>query len=253
MSAGTEPPSAREQALVRRALPMVERAAKRVSREFYGRVKPRELYAVGTFALYRTAKKFTDDMSHDFADYAYRRVRDAMLAAVRAELFHERIRRAAIRSADDLLATYRDDAWNPAEHDETDARRGLRSFFEELLAASFAGAIEEARRIHEETPTEVDAEYRQAMDVLAAALQKLSDEELKIVALVFREGRTLEDASEALGLSERTTRRRRATALACLRAELAKHGVERAPPLAKIPEAEASLLPSEDDVSSRAP
>jgi RNA polymerase sigma factor for flagellar operon FliA len=232
---GSDSPSAREQALVRRALPMVRRAAKRVSRDFYGRVKPRELYAVGTFALYRAAKKFTDDMSHDFADHAYRRVRDAMLAAVRVELFHERVRRAAIRSADDLCATYRDDAWNPAEHDEADARRGVRQFFDELLAATFTGAIEEARRVHEETPAEVDAEYKHAMDVLAAALQKLSDEELQIVALVFREGRTLEEAGEALGLSERTARRRRATALARLREELAAHGVERAPPCDTIP------------------
>jgi RNA polymerase sigma factor (sigma-70 family) len=239
---------------------MVERAAARVSRDFHRLVKPRELFALGTFGLYRAARKYAEKMSenpaeaisHDFADYAYRRVRDAMLASVRAELFQEKIRRAAIRSADDLCATYRDDTYNPMEHDEADARRGVRRFFDELLAATFTGAVEEALRINRETPSEVDGEYRHAMDTLAVALRKLSDEELKLIALVYREGTTLEEASEALGLSERTGRRRRAGALACLRDELHKHGVDRAPPLPKGTHTD-SLLPARDEVPTRTP
>src|SRR5262249_8788011 len=106
------PPTPREQALVRRALHVVDRCATNVSRTFHGLAKPRELQAVGTFALYRAARTYRDELKVEFVDYAFRRVRDAMLKAVRAETFQARIRRAAIRSADALAAQTGVDTWN---------------------------------------------------------------------------------------------------------------------------------------------
>lgn len=248
MSAGHEPPTAREQLLVRRAMPMVDRVATQVSRMFHGRVKPKELWALGTFGLYRAARTYRDEMSHDFADYAFRRVRDAMLAAVNVELFHERVRRAAIRGADDLAAHYRDDTWNPVEHDEADARRGLRRFFEELLAATFTAAVEEAKRAAEASPSDLDAAYRHAMDALAASLRALSDEELKLVTMVYREQRTIEEAGVLLEVSYATARRTHAKALAVLREELGKAGVDAAPTTidAEARDILRPLVPSED-------
>jgi RNA polymerase sigma factor (sigma-70 family) len=214
---------------------VVERVALWVSRRFHGLVKPRELLAVGTFGLYTAARTYPDDCNDDFEDYAYRRVRDAMLKAVRAELFEHRVKIAAIRSADAYAAHFPEVAWSSLYDDEGDARRGLRTFFECLMASTFAGAVEEARRVDVESPTAVTDEYRRAMAALDEAMQGLSPEAKLLLLMVHRDGKTLGEAGEALDISYATVRRWHVAAFTRLHAELLARGVDRAPPPPDVP------------------
>jgi RNA polymerase sigma factor (sigma-70 family) len=235
MSAAPAPPggapSVREQTRVKYALHVVERAASQLARRFPGRIKARELYAIGTFALYRAAREFRDEHSHDFADYAYRRVRCAMLDELRLETKQERRRRAAYKGADLFLATYRDDEFNVFLHDDdAEVGRRLQECADDLLAATFAAMVEEAQRADAEDPVDASEEHRRAHEALAGALRVLTEEQREILALVYREQKTLDEAAAALGLTYITTRRRHAGALAALREELRRLGVDRAPP-----------------------
>jgi RNA polymerase sigma factor (sigma-70 family) len=227
---GDDKPTQREQTLVKYALPVVERAAVRVARRFPGRAKPRELYAVGTIALYRLARKFQDEMSHDFADWAYRGVRCAMLDALRIEGRHERRQRAAIKAADLFLAFLRDDEYNVLIHDDMDALRRLEDATDSLLAAMFVGIAEEQHRINAEDPAAEDEEYRRALEALALASEALADEHRRVLTRVYHDEQTLVDAAKDLGISYATARRRHDEALEKLRKKLASLGVERAPP-----------------------
>lgn len=209
-------PTTVEQTRVRYALHVVERAASQIARRFPGRARARELYAIGTFALYRAARDFRDELSHDFADYAYRRVRWAMLDELRALSKHERRARAAWKGGDLFLATYRDDDFNIFKHDtDEEVSRRLQSCVDDLLAATFAAMVEESQRIDAEAE-----DARRSAGALTAAMTTLTDEQREIVGLVYRDEYTLDGAAKLLGLTYITARRRHADALSRLREAL---------------------------------
>jgi RNA polymerase sigma factor (sigma-70 family) len=223
-------PTVLEQTRVREALHVVERAAGELARAFPGRVRAPELLAVGTFALYRAARVFEEELSHDFRDYAYHRVRFAMIDSLRLETKQERRLRAAMKGADLFLATYRNDEINVFEDDDDAVTARVAEGADALLAATFAAMVEEQQRIDEEDPVAEVEEHRVAREALATALHALDDEQRQVLALVYREGRTVEDIADTMGLSDRTIQRRHANALKRLREELGKLGVDRAPP-----------------------
>jgi RNA polymerase sigma factor (sigma-70 family) len=224
------PPTVREQTRVRAALQVVERAAGELAQAFPGRVRAPELLAVGTFALYRAAHAFKEELSHDFRDYAYHRVRFAMIDSLRLETKHERRLRAAMKGADLFLSTYRNDEINVFDDDDDDVTARVTEGADALLAATFAAMVEEQQRIDEEDPVADVEEHRVAHEALATAMRNLDDEERQVLGLVYREGRTVEDIAETMGLSVRTIQRRHANALKNLREELGKLGIDRAPP-----------------------
>lgn len=225
-------PSALERTRVKHALHVVEREATKLELRFPGRADARALYAVGTFALYRAARRFRDELSRDFVDYARRCVRGAMLDSLRLEKKEERRKRAAVKGADLYLATYRDDELNIFLHDEdTEVGRRFQECADDLLAATFAAMAEEMRRSDEEDPVADEEESRRALTALASAMDALTVEQREILTLVYRRQKTLDDAAQALELTYITTRRRHAEALARLREELEKLGVDRAPPI----------------------
>lgn len=227
---GGQPPTPSLQTLVKYALPVVARAAADTMRRYPGRGKPQELYAVGTFALYRIAGEFRGEMSHDFADLAYRRVRNAMRDALKLERKQDRRRRAAENGGDLYLAFLRDDEYNVLWHDDVDAARRLDDAADALLAATFAAVIEQQVALQAEDPAADDEEYRGAIEALGTAVQALPEEQAQTLKLVYRDGKTVDEIAKALGLSFRTVQRRHAGALVTLRDELGKLGVSRAPP-----------------------
>jgi RNA polymerase sigma factor (sigma-70 family) len=234
---GEAPPTTLEQTRVRYALPVIERAAKDVASRFHRvTIDPKALYAEGTFALYREARLFRDEMSHDFADYAYRKVRDAMRDSLKVEHRADRRLRAGYKGADRFLAHRRDDEYNVLLHDEYDATVRLEEFVDELLVAAFAGVAEEQARIAAEDPVAAEEEYHCAVEALGTAFGRLSAEHARILVLVYRDDMDLDEASRAMDLSYRTAQRRHVEALAALRGELVTLGVCRAPPPLDVPE-----------------
>lgn len=96
---------------MRYALHVVERAASQIARRFPGRARARELYVIGTFALYRAARDFRDELSHDFATTPIGACAGhARRAAGPLEARAPRARRVEGRRL--FLATYRDDDFN---------------------------------------------------------------------------------------------------------------------------------------------
>jgi RNA polymerase sigma factor (sigma-70 family) len=250
---GGEPLTPSVQTLVKYALPVVARAADDTTRRYPGRGKPQELYAVGTFALYRIAGEFRGEMSHDFADLAYRRVRDGMRDALKLERKQDRRRRAAEKGGDLFLAFLRDDEYNVLWHDDADAARRLDDAADALLAATFAAVIEQEVALQAEDPAAEEEEYRGAIEALGTAVQALPEEQAQTLKLVYRDGKTVAEVGRALGLSYRTVQRRHADALMTLRDELGKLGVNRAPPSLDLNDAGEGLGAPDSTDTARDP
>jgi RNA polymerase sigma factor (sigma-70 family) len=224
--------------LIRHALHVVPRAAKQVARRFHRFVnKEEELYAVGTFELYRLARIFDPDYSHDFAVYAFYGVRRAMAKSLcDGEVFQERVKRCVDIATDQLLAYLTDREYDASKHDDLEARRRFRAIANGMMGAAFMSGVEEAQRRNPEAETAERQEYEIAIRALRAALQKLSDADHRLLVLVYRELKDLKEASAELGIPYGTIRRRHAGALERLCKELRAQGVTQAPRPAVVPD-----------------
>jgi RNA polymerase sigma factor (sigma-70 family) len=224
-----EPPStARQHALIREALPQVERAAKHVARKAKGLVKIDDLIGVGKIELLRSAREFRDDHAHTFAVYAYNRICGKMMRDVEATAYQERIKRAMrVRHAYDRAFLRTD--FDPRKHDDREARRKYRTIANGLLAATFAAAVEEAQKIASEQEAGEREEYETAINALRQAMSKLSAEQLDLLLLIFRDLKTLNETGAALQLTFPQVRYQLGKALERLREELIALGVRRAP------------------------
>jgi RNA polymerase sigma factor (sigma-70 family) len=219
----------REHTLVRHALHVVKRAAKRVARLFRRFVEPEELLAVGTIELCAAARQFDAAYSHNFADYAYRRVRCAMVKSVAQDMFQERVGRAVEIATDQFWAYLTDREFDVLKHDEDEARRRLRAIANGMLGAAFMSGVEEAQRITpgEEVPEQ--EEYALAMSALRGALTKVATRDHPILAALYRDLMSTAEAVEALGIPLSSFKRRHAAALAQLHKALVEQGVPQAP------------------------
>jgi RNA polymerase sigma factor for flagellar operon FliA len=224
-----EPPfTARQHALIRDALPQVERAAKHVARKSKGLVKIEDLIGVGKIELMRSAREYREDHAHTFAVYAYNRICGKMMREVEATAYQERIKRAMrTRHAYDRAFLRTD--FDPRKHDEHEARRKYRTIANGLLAATFAAGLEEAQKIASEQEVADREEYETAIKALRQAMSKLSSEQLDLLLLIFRDLKTLNETGAALQLTFPQVRYQLGKALERLREELVALGVRRAP------------------------
>jgi RNA polymerase sigma factor (sigma-70 family) len=221
---------------LRTARHIVERAAKQVARRSSRFLEEGDLLSIGTIALYAAVCEFNDAYSHSFVDYAEHYVRGAMLKAVEAESFQDRVRRAVDIAAEHYWAYLTDREYNAAKHDDREARRRFRAIANGMLSAAFMAGVEEAERATPETDRAARQEYEVAIQVLRAGLDLFPEPEHKLLVLLYRERRDLKEASALLGVAYSTIRRRHAAALERLRKHLVSEGVKRAPPPLDLPE-----------------
>jgi len=227
----------REQTLVRSAEHILPGVARDVAKKFprfvskHGLLSATDLVSIGQEALYSAAHSFRDEFSHDFADFARRRVRGAMLDALDDLRYEQRIGRAALIASDNYCAYHRDNTYNVLEHGyPEEATRRLRIFANGLLAATFAAAVEEAARSGGEAEFAERQEYEVALRALKSALGRLAEPDHKLLVLVYCDLHDLKTASLKLGLPYIRVRRRHDAALSQLKAHLVAQGVARAPP-----------------------
>jgi RNA polymerase sigma factor (sigma-70 family) len=224
-------PTPEQQHRVREALHVVHEEARRVQRKWSRFVaKPEDLLAVGTMALYRAAALYNEEKGTDLVAYARRRVRGAMLDSIRVERAQERIARAAEMAADRLLGEHAEAEFDPMRHGEPEAQERSRVFARAVLAATFVAGVDEVMRAAGEEGAALRLEYAQAIRALQASLRRLERAEVQVILLVYSGGKTLDEASEILGIPYRTLRRTHARALARLHQEMESRGVTRAPP-----------------------
>ncbi|MFT3770155.1 MAG: sigma-70 family RNA polymerase sigma factor [Minicystis sp.] len=226
---------------MREGLHVVDRAAKRVAARFRRFVDPNDLLAVGTIELYKAARDFRPEYNHAFADYAFRRVRCAMIKAVGEELYQERVRRAVDIATDQFWAYLTDREYDASKHDDEEARRRFRAIANGMLAAAFMAGVEEAQRSTPESESAERQEYEAAIHALRAALQKLSDADHRLLVLLYRDLKDLKEASATLDIPYSTIKRRHAAALERLREQLRAQGIVEAPQPRILPEGGAVL------------
>jgi RNA polymerase sigma factor (sigma-70 family) len=226
-----EPPLTDEQqALVRRALPMVRHWAARIAGRSRGRVKARELLGPGTLALYEAVRTYLEAQHPSFEYYAEIHVRGRMIDAIRMDTWSLRDRleflmeRAALRQGEqqalevDML------------RDETAAlKEGMRRRGDDRLAAAVAGAMSEAERPTPDEDMAARQEYGHALAAYEGALDELAPEVRAAVLLVHRDRMGLEEASQVLGVHYNTVQRRAALGLRTLEEAMTARGVQRAP------------------------
>jgi RNA polymerase sigma factor FliA len=221
----------KQQALVAFAMEkrLVEMRAAYVVSRYKGLLDKDEAEALGAIGLTEAARSFREELS-SFEDYARRRIDGAILDGVRAEAPHARASRAVRKAVAVLLEGYRDD-FNPLVHDKDELKRRLAKMTDAVLSAAFLGVAEEAKRgTGGEDDLALRREYAHALRSLPLAMMKLAPRQQRILALVYHEGRDMNELPGVLGVSYNTVRRDHHRALGVLREQLLALDVPRAPP-----------------------
>jgi RNA polymerase sigma factor (sigma-70 family) len=222
----------KQQALVALAYQsgIVEKRAALHARRYLGLITLDECLRLGSLGLTEAARTYRDELGL-FTDFARRRVDGAILDGVRAEAPHARASRAAHRAAASLLGLYRDD-FNAIGHDKAELERRFEKMSDDVLTAAFLGAVEDAKRGpggEGEEGVIRREEHARALAMLEVATAKLPSMQRQILALVYREQRTMTELPSVLGISYATVRRQHEAALSGLRKQLEAMGVMQAP------------------------
>ncbi len=240
------PPTVYEQMLVREeAGNVVAEQARKVLNKFPLVVHDRgvmdlgDLHAIGQVALYRAARAYDDKLNPDFAAFARYYVRGAMLNAIDAVLFEDRVTRAVAIAEDNHLAYHRGDDYNVMKHDAAEARRRYRAFANGEVAATFIAALEEAEKHLDLAELDERREYEYAVATLRNALARLAQADQKLLAVAYRDLQNLKEAAESLGLPYGTARAHHARALRVLRELLGDAGISRVPRPLVVPDVAA--------------
>lgn len=207
---------------------MLAKLAGRLHSRFRDVVSLEDLAGAGRLALTEAARAYAPALGTPFDVFAWSRVHGAMLRLLRVEgQLAKLAREAAYRAAD--LAREEGDPWNDGE-----AEHGayLAQFSDALVAAMMIGAVGEGTRAASAGPEAGVSSHQlhaRAIAALERAVAALPEPDPALIRLVYREDRTLHEASVALGISYATGRRTHARALARLSVKLRAAGVTGPP------------------------
>ncbi len=211
----SDPKSAQMRALLERLQPTIRRAAKAIGARFH--VDAEDLVGIGYMAAVEVTRTFDPRPNDDGTVFGYARLAGEMLDAVAKERATDATRLIAVMHRFACKASGSLEPVDPYA-DEEEVRRQLDAALASVAAAAVLGVA--ASRAQATADEAIDTSR------LVAALQRglnaLPEEQRALIRLVFFEGATLEVAAAALGLSERTARRRKREALAALRDGLAR-------------------------------
>jgi RNA polymerase sigma factor (sigma-70 family) len=227
-SAPPPPPTPQEQALFAEHFHLVDKRAKQAEASFRGLVERDDLESVGKIALYRATNRYQRALNTTFENYASLVIWYAMLDNVRVEAGARRALRVAERATAELLALYRDD-FNLLVHGDDDLRRRLSVLVDGTAAAAFLAMIADGMRAGPERDVAEHQAHARALATLRTAFARLSEQDRRLLVLIYRDEFWIKEAAEEIGLSESWTRERHQGALARLHKELVKAGVHTTP------------------------
>lgn len=230
-SANREPPLTPQQlALVEHALPLVRHCAEKIARKRRGRVQAQELHGAGTIALSNAVRRYRADRHPSFEHYAKSHVYGRMLDAIKQDQMSlgERVE-IAMKSAATAYEEMHVIDLDLLVADEPELERGMDQGCDDLLTEVHLAGIFEAHRLTPEDAMASREEYDVIFEVFEDILPGLPRDEVEVLMLVHRDGRTLEEASQALGIHINTAQRRRTRALRRLRETLQARGLYQAP------------------------
>jgi RNA polymerase sigma factor for flagellar operon FliA len=216
--------------------PYVRSIAAAVRRQFGNRLDLEDLLAYGNIGLLEAAERFDEKIGANFLTFAHYRIRGAIFDGLR--------KMGVLRGADRRSA-YLSDRANAylASNAARDTGR-VTPFADDVqeiegavmsLAAAFAVGLEGLERLQikdESLGPEERLEHRELRERAAAALERLPDNERRLLVAYYFENKTLEEAGGALGLSKSWSSRLHARAIDRLKGLLDEESESvRDPPL----------------------
>jgi RNA polymerase sigma factor for flagellar operon FliA len=205
--------------LILEAEPMIRRVAKRLHKRFG--VERDDLAQIGREEAADPARTFDERRGGRFEDYAYSAVFGAMMEFIADHLGFTALRSELTKSVIDGLAellgkpTRRDDGWR--EEPQGQRQRRAEDLHDAMSAAMSLGIAATAS-----SNPEVETIRRHVLFAVEEARRQLAPDEQRLIALHWYEGKSLEQAGTALGMSRTTAVLRHGRALARLRARMEK-------------------------------
>jgi RNA polymerase sigma factor FliA len=216
-----------------RHLPLVEQVVHQVAGGFPRHVDRSELVRDGVLGLVEAANRYDGERGVPFDRFAARRIRGAVLDAVRAADWAPRSVRSASRRADaaeqDLTArlgrtpTVREVADALGQSPDEVARLRGRVFRSLVLALDHrvndGDDLDLVEILHDRTSLEPDEELenREMRSYLRDAVALLPERHRTVIVGYFLEGRSSEDLARSLGVTESRISQVRSEALGMLR------------------------------------
>jgi len=225
------------QALLREHLGLVYFVARQIARGGRGDIELDELVSAGVLGLTEALDSFDTSRGLAFSTFATPRIRGAILDELRRQ---DHVPRSVRRKTRDLKAAT--DALSTGGHEPTDKEMAahlnvdvdtLRRWqldVEGAIQVSLDGSVSS---IDDDAPShaeilagttdeniEDEVNRKQEIDVLARALQGLSDQERLVITLYYYEDLKLHEIAIALGVSESRVSQIRTKALGKLRGDI---------------------------------
>jgi RNA polymerase sigma factor for flagellar operon FliA len=190
-----------------------------------------DLVGYGHRGLLEAAERFDGRDGVSFTTFAYYRVRGAMLDGMRTMGWYSRADYARYRAEERAHEYMQNLAEREGAARQAGASANKAQLLEEINAALSAVAtvhivsIEAAARVADQSlpPPDANIEIGQLGARVREAVPALPEKERRLIELYYFEGKTLEEAGAALGLSKSWACRLHARAVSLLRAEMERH------------------------------
>jgi len=237
--ADTHDEEAREQ-LILNYSPLVKFVAGRVATKLPATIENADLISYGIFGLIDAIEKYEPERGFKFETYAISRIRGAIIDELRALDWVPRSVRARSREIESAIVTLENRLSRTPEDNEVAAEMGISPrdlqdiytklsytsvvSFDEIWApnsdrddkSTLASVVKD-----ESAPDPVAAfETEEVKEILADAIEKLSERERTVVALYYYEGLQLKEIGQVLGVTESRASQLHTKAVLRLRARL---------------------------------
>jgi RNA polymerase sigma factor for flagellar operon FliA len=237
---GTSSDEAAREQLILNFSPLVKFVAGRIATNLPHTVENADLISYGMFGLIDAIEKFEPERGIKFETYAIPRIRGAIIDELRALDWVPRSVRARARDIERAIVALEGRLMRTPEDAEVAEELGITvrdlhdtysklSYtsvvsFEDLWSVGIdhddrpaaATVIEDQ---HAENPVEV-VEAEEMKDILAGAIERLTDRERTVIALYYYEGLSLKEIGQILGVTESRVSQMHTKAVLRLRARL---------------------------------
>ena len=220
--------------------PLVKFVAGRVATKLPATIESADLISYGIFGLIDAIEKYEPERGFKFETYAISRIRGAIIDELRALDWVPRSVRARSREIESAIVTLENRLSRTPEDNEVAAEMGISPrdlqdiytklsytsvvSFDEIWApnsdrddkSTLASVVKD-----ESAPDPVAAfETEEVKEILADAIEKLSERERTVVALYYYEGLQLKEIGQVLGVTESRASQLHTKAVLRLRARL---------------------------------
>ena len=207
--------------------PYVRSLANTVRKQFNSRLDIEDLVAYGNVGLFEAAERFDPKVGANFLTFAHYRIKGAIF---------DGLRKMGTLKGPDQRAAYLSDRTNAylSSAAAADSTARARSFADDVrevesagtsLAAVFATSLEGMEHLQirdEQLSPEERLEISELRGRVRTAVERLPDNEKKLLIGYYYEGKTLEDAGQAIGQSKSWASRLHARAIERIKDYLAE-------------------------------